>query len=199
MKCPSCNTDNKLDACFCHNCGNKLKENEFEKKIKELEYDKSLRWGWYKEEKKKLKIWKIMFAIACFILLMIVVVIINYKNEISNLKYEKIEFAKEIKNNNEKYEKELKKYLDEISIQLKEIEKKNSDILTLKSKLPQTYKTLYANQYFYFKCGTSAWEKLNCYRIYKGSTIDIYKEQDGYGLTESGGWIPMYCLEKYYD
>ena len=72
----------------------------------------------------------------------------------------------------------------------------SSDIEGYKKYVPQTYKTRYANQYLYNKCG-GKYEKADCYFASSGAVVYIYKQEDSYGLTNLGSWIPMYCLEKY--
>ena len=73
---------------------------------------------------------------------------------------------------------------------------KDINIADLAAKLPQRYKTKYKDQYLYNKCA-GEYTQASCYFSDKGSTIIIYLKEDGYGLTQVGGWIPMNRLEKY--
>ncbi|GHV11016.1 hypothetical protein FACS1894162_6040 [Bacteroidia bacterium] len=77
-----------------------------------------------------------------------------------------------------------------------EIENKNNEIANLKTQLPQSYYTKRSNQYLYNKC-EGKYEKASCYFPDSGTTVTIYRQEDDYGLTSIGGWIPMYSLEKY--
>lgn len=74
----------------------------------------------------------------------------------------------------------------------------NSEIKVLKSQLPQMYKTKYGNQSIYIMTHDSkfklhpdglSWNE-------KGTSVVIYTESKGYGLT-MWGWIPMKRLERY--
>lgn len=76
------------------------------------------------------------------------------------------------------------------------IEDKDRNIADLRAMLPQKYKTKYNEQYLFNKCA-GEYTKASCYYSNKGATIIVYLKEDGYGLTHTGGWIPMNCLEKY--
>lgn len=76
------------------------------------------------------------------------------------------------------------------SLLMKEVE-----LFDLQKQLPQYYKTKEANLYMYSKCG-GEYTKAACYFPNKGTNITIYLIEDGYGLTHTGGWIPMNRLEK---
>lgn len=84
---------------------------------------------------------------------------------------------------------------DSLQQAVDELLEKDRNIADLKAKLPQQYKTKYKEQYLYNKCA-GEYTKSNCYFPSKGATITIYLKEDGYGLTQIGGWIPMKCLEK---
>jgi hypothetical protein len=71
----------------------------------------------------------------------------------------------------------------------------NNEIANLKAQLPQSYYTRYSNQYLYNKCA-SEYEQAKCYLQHRGTMVIIYKQEDGYGLTNLGSWIPMRRLVK---
>lgn len=172
MICPKCyNTENKTGDYYCHNCGYQFK--------------------------KKNNSWAIFFAVLFVIAGIFAIYYYNefesQKYRINNLESENNNIRSESDNKAEEYQTKINSLTNEISRQNTEIENKNTEISNLKA---QTYYTRYSNQYLYNKCG-GKYEKANCYFPSIRTTVYIYKQEDGYGLTSIGGWIPMYCLEKY--
>lgn len=114
--------------------------------------------------------WRITAILFLILLIVLGCLVLNYNAEISYL------------------ESDCRYYQDRINSLNRQIE-------NLRSQLPQTYYTKYAQQYMYNKCAGN-YEKSSCYFPSKGSAVTIYTTSDGYGLVHSGGWIPMNCLEK---
>lgn len=63
------------------------------------------------------------------------------------------------------------------------------------SEFPQSYKTRNSNQQLYIFCGGVP-NGVNCQVIESGTTVTIIKKENGWGLTNFGGWLPMDSLEK---
>jgi len=181
MKCKECYTINSTNAFFCDNCG------------------KSLR------SFLGIDVTPLNIRICIFCVLIILIIIClgtcshysglysnekqenhNKENQINNLKLEKDRIINE-------YEQKKIEYQTANNNLTKEINRQKSEIENLK---PQRYYTLYSNQYLYNKC-EGKYTQANCYYPSKGSIITIYKQEDGYGLTHLGGWIPMSRLENY--
>ncbi len=99
------------------------------------------------------------------------------------------------------YQQESYRISNNLQNEVTELQNENTNLknenLALRKQLPQTYKTRYANQYLFNKNCYSQYEKANCYYQGSGVSIDIYNQENGYGLTSDGYWIPMSCLEKY--
>lgn len=72
---------------------------------------------------------------------------------------------------------------------------KEREITRLRTQLPQTFRTRFANQNLYNQCG-GTFEQTTCRFSNSGSTVTIYLQRDGFGLTHTGGWIPMSRLQR---
>ena len=137
--------------------------------------------------KKKSRTKGISQSLAVLIFLFFISVIININLRIQNTN---------LKNLTSSLEKNVNDYISNIKIIESQKTTYEEKIRAYESQLPQVYRTKYANQLVYFKCGNGNWEQLNCLFQDKGTSIYIFGEKDGYGLTHIGGWIPMNRLEK---
>jgi hypothetical protein len=101
------------------------------------------------------------------------------------------EIAKEITNNHR-----IKETISNLQSKINQKESENSNLKQQIDDLtPKTYRTRYADTYIYNKCG-GKYEKSNCRYPSAGSTIIVFQQEDGYGLINTGGWIPMDNLQK---
>jgi len=169
MICSNCNiTDNTLDAVFCYNCGYQLKKEK-----------KSNGWAIF---------FAILFVVAGILAIYFYSELESQRYRISSLEYENSKFESDnnnIRNEYHKKEGEIQALTYINNTQKSEIEKMK----------PQRYKTKYNNQILYFYCDNN-WQQLNCSFQDKGSSVDVYWQRDGFGLTYWGYWIPMNRLEK---
>jgi hypothetical protein len=167
MKCTNCyNTEVKISDYYCPNCGYKLRI--------------------------KPNSWAIFF-IVLFIIAGIFA--IYFYNEFESQRYRISSLEYENNTTRNESQTQINNLTDKIRRQKSEIENQNVDISNLKAQLPQSYYTLYSNQYLYNKCA-GEYKQAECYFPEAGSTVKIYKQEDGYGLTSIGGWIPMSHLDR---
>jgi hypothetical protein len=173
MICPKCIRENNKDAFFCENCGQQLKT--------------------------RIEIW--WFCAAA--LLVAVIFAIAYYNKFESqssrnnqLYSENQQLKNEKQTLTEETQSKISNLADENRRQTREIENKNDEIANLKTQLPQSYYTKYSKQYLYNKCA-GKYTKADCWFQNSGAKVTIYRQEDGYGLTSVGGWLPMHSLEKY--
>ncbi len=174
MNCPKCYNSNTSDSFYCHNCGHKLKNNPNN--------------------------WARFFAVLFFAA---GILAIYFYSEFQSQGYRisRLEYAnRDIRNESDRKANESQTTINnlegEVRRQKNEITNKDNEIYSLRIQLPKTYTTMYSNQYLYNKCG-GKYEQANCYFPSSGTTVYIYTQEDDYGLTSIGGWIPMNCLTQY--
>jgi len=157
MKCPKCNTENKDDAYFCHNCPHQFKQ--------------------------KTNGWAVFFAVL-FVVAGILAV--YFYSEFESQGYRISILKDEINNIRDDYNQEVRKNISLTNLN-------NSQKSEIEKMKPQRYRVKYDNQNIYINCGK--WRPLDC-SYKKGTFVDIYWQNDGFGITYWGGWIPMDRLEK---
>jgi len=179
--CDKCN----LEKMPLQTSENDSQKQEIERLRSELKKTQSERDEIYSVKSLHKNFWIILLIIGSIIIMGLLSKITNLNNSISS-------FERDGSNNKSLIEK----YKSTIENLTNENNGQNDRIKDLESQLPQLFRTIYANQNLYFKCGNDSWVQLNCVFNTKGTPIYILLQKDGYGLTHLGGWIPMNRLEK---
>jgi len=168
----------------------------------------------YNKEKKKSRNYLYGLFASCAVLCIIVILGYFYYNSITKYQESILSENKKLKEEKSTMTSKMQKEVEDLNkinsvlsnqiktkddqIKFKDIQiiTKDSEIASLKTQLPQLYQTKYANQSLYYKC-SAGWYELNCQWPKKNTSIYIYTQKEGYGLTDDGGWIPMSRLQKF--
>lgn len=90
---------------------------------------------------------------------------------------------------------ELQAKEQEISTLQEQLQSKNTIINSLRDQLPRKYYTIYPAQELYYYNGSYVYSGMQMNND-SGMPVTIYLVKDGYGMMESGWWVPMSCLQK---
>lgn len=90
---------------------------------------------------------------------------------------------------------ELRAKKREIRTLQKQLQSKDATIDSFRNRLPQTYYTIYPAQELYYYNGSYVYSGMQMNND-SGMPVTIYLAKDGYGMMESGWWVPMRCLQN---